>query len=119
VDFGSDGALIDTTVWDPRSNGCTVGEQSAAYIAERNPGAEVLVIGGPPVPAITHNRDCFVAAAKAAGLKVVAQEDNVKDTAASAQPIVENMLTKHRDIGAIWCFNEPSCLGAGAVLQGA
>ena len=26
-------------------------------------------------------------------------------------------MTKHPDVNAIWCYNDPSCLGAGAVVR--
>ena len=77
----------------------------------------MLVIGGPPVPAITNYTNCFVKAAKTAGLQVVGKQNNVKDTAATAQPIVQDLLTKNPDVNAIWCYNDPSCLGAGAVVR--
>ena len=75
------------------------------------------MIGGPPVPSITNYTNCFVKAAKTAGLKIVGKQNNVKDTAATAQPIVQDLRTKHPDVNAIWCYNDPSCLGAGAVVR--
>ena len=93
------------------------GHKAAAYIAKRVPKGKVLVIGGPPVPSITNYTNCFVKAAKKAGLQVVGKQNNVKDTAATAQPIVQDLMTKHPDVNAIWCYNDPSCLGAGAVVR--
>jgi ribose transport system substrate-binding protein len=58
-----------------------------------------------------------VKAAKAQGLIVQEVQKNVNDTAATAQPIVQSMLTKYPDTQAIWCYNDPSALGAGAVVK--
>jgi ribose transport system substrate-binding protein len=117
VDFGSE-LNVNSTVYDERGIGCAMGKKAAGYIAKRVPkGAKVLAIGGPPVPSIVNYTNCFVKSAKAAGLVVADKQDNVKDTAATAQPIVQDMLTKHPDAAAIWCYNDPSCLGAGAVVR--
>jgi ribose transport system substrate-binding protein len=116
VDFGST-QNVTSTVYDERGYGCSMGQKAAAYIAKRAPGGKVLVIGGPPVPSIINYTNCFVKSAKALGLKIGDKQDNVKDTAATAQPIVQAMLTKHPDTDAIWCYNDPSCLGAGAVVR--
>ena len=116
IDYGST-SNITTAVFDERGYKCTAGAKAAAYIAKRVPKGKVLAIGGPPVPSITNYTNCFVKAAKAAGLQVVGKQNNVKDTAATAQPIVQDLLTKHPDVNAIWCYNDPSCLGAGAVVR--
>jgi ribose transport system substrate-binding protein len=116
VDFGS-AQNVTSSVFDARGFGCGQGKKAAAYIAKRVPNGKVIAIGGPPVPAITNYTKCFVNAAKAAKLQVVGLQYNVKDTAATAQPIVQDLLTKHPDVNAIWCYNDPSCLGAGAVVK--
>ena len=118
VDFGS--ALnVTASVFDARGFGCGQGKAAADYIAKRVPKGKVIVIGGPPVPAITNYTNCFVAGAKKDGLNLVGKQYNVKDTAATAQPIVQDLLTKNPDVNAIWCYNDPSCLGAGAVVRAA
>jgi len=118
VDFGST-SNVTASVFDARGYGCGQGQAAADYIAKRVPKGKVLVIGGPPVPAITNYTNCFVAGAKKDGLNVVGKQYNTKDTAATAQPIVQDLLTKNPDINAIWCYNDPSCLGAGAVVRAA
>ncbi len=116
IDYGST-SNVTSSVFDERGYGCTAGTKAAAYISKRVPKGKVLVIGGPPVPSITNYTNCFVKAAKKAGLQVVGKQNNVKDTAATAQPIVQDLMTKHPDVNAIWCYNDPSCLGAGAVVR--
>ena len=71
-----------------RSRTCT------KYIAEERPGAKVLAIGGPPVPSIQAYEKCFAENAKRNGLTIVGKAHNTKDTAATAQPIVADLLTK-------------------------
>src|SRR5205823_14835368 len=70
------------------------------------PKGKVIAIGGPPVPAITNYTNCFLKAAKTDGLSIVGKQYNVKDTAATAQPIVQDLLTKHPDVNAIWRSEE-------------
>ena len=82
--------------------------KAAKYIAAaRAEGARSSSIGGPPVPSITNYTNCFVKAAKTHGLDVVGKQDNVKDTAATAQPIVADLLTKNPDRQAIWTLQRP------------
>jgi ribose transport system substrate-binding protein len=118
VDYGST-QNVTSSVFDARGFGCAQGKRAADYIAKRVPKGKVIAIGGPPVPAITNYTKCFVSAAKGDGLKIVGLQYNVKDTAATAQPIVQDLLTKNPDVNAIWCYNDPSCLGAGAVVKAA
>ena len=111
IDFGST-SNVTSTVYDERGYGCGMGDKSAKYISSRIPKAKVLVVGGPPVPSITNYTNCFIKAAKAQGLVVQEVQYNVNDTAATAQPIVQSMLTKYPDTQAIWCYNDPSALGS-------
>ncbi len=92
---------------------------AAKYIADRIPGAKILVIGGEPVPYITYITKNMLKAAPAAGLTVLEHQDNLKDVASNAQTIVQDLLTKYPDVQAIWCFNEPSALGAAAAVKSA
>jgi len=116
VDFGST-SNVTSTVFDERGYGCSMGDKAAKYISSRIPKAKVLVVGGPPVPSITNYTNCFIKSAKKQGLVVQEVQKNVNDTAATAQPIVQSMLTKYPDTQAIWCYNDPSALGAGAVVK--
>jgi ribose transport system substrate-binding protein len=118
VDFGST-SNVTSTVYDERGYGCSMGDKSAKYISSRIPKAKVLVVGGPPVPSITNYTNCFIKSAKKQGLVVQEMQKNVNDTATTAQPIVQSMLTKYPDTQAIWCYNDPSALGAGAVVKSA
>lgn len=119
VGFNSASKYIGTTIAQQTDYGtsCAPFKDAAKYIAQRIPRAKVFVVGGPPVPSITYRTTCFQKAARSLGLTILAKRDNVKDTAATAQPIVQDMYTKNPNVQAIWCYNDPSCLGAAAVIQ--
>lgn len=90
---------------------------AAAYLAERVPKGRVLVIGGPPVPALAARTRHFVEAAARAGLRVVARKDNVGDIEETARPIAKRLLDRYSDIDAIWCFNDYTALAAAGELR--
>jgi ribose transport system substrate-binding protein len=118
VGVNSEGPGIDATVWW-EINLCGAGSpiaELAEYIAEEKPSAKVLEIGGPPVPSIQAYERCFAENAKRNGLTIVGTAHNTRDTAAAAQPIVADLLTKNRDVDAIWAYNDASALGASAAL---
>lgn len=117
VGYNSTSKYIQTNIAQETDTTCKPGEDAASYIAERIPGAEVLVVGGPPVPSQRLRTSCFSKAAAAAGLDVVETEYNLEDTQTAAQPIVQNMLEAHPDAQAVFAYNDPSALGAGAVLK--
>ena len=118
VGVNSEGTGIDATVWW-EINRCGAGSPLAElteYIAGERPGAKVLEIGGPPVPSIQAYERCFAENATKNGLTIVGSAHNTQDTAASAQPIVADLLTKHPEVDAIWAYNDASALGASAAL---
>jgi ribose transport system substrate-binding protein len=118
VGVNSEGPGIDATVWW-ELNLCGAGspiDGVTQYIADARPGAKVLSVGGPPVPSIQAYEKCFAENAEKAGLTILAKAHNTKDTAATAQPIVADLLTKHPDVDAIWAYNDASALGASAAL---
>jgi ribose transport system substrate-binding protein len=104
-------AYTDTT--------CKVSQQQAAYIAKLIPHAQVLAIGGPPVPSITLTSNCFYKAAKAAGLTIVDQQNDTEGTAQNGDQIATDMLTKYPNAQAVWVFSESTALGAVAALHSA
>jgi ribose transport system substrate-binding protein len=121
VGFNSAGDGINTNVvWERYT--CDEGgshQQSAEYFAERKPNAKVLILGPPPVPPLIAGMECFKKHAEAAGLEIADQQDNVKDTAATATPLAADMLTKHPDADVIWSYNDTTALGAAAAVEAA
>src|SRR5579872_3491213 len=67
---------------------CIVAKQQAAYIASLVPHATVIAIGGPPVPSITLTTNCFLAAAKADGLQLLAHQDDPAASPSTNQQIM-------------------------------
>jgi ribose transport system substrate-binding protein len=94
-------------------------EQQAKWIAARRPGANVIAMGGPPVPVLKLIKKCFMNAAKAAGLKIVGQADNVNDNSATGQQLAADLLTRYPDTQVIWAYNDSTALGASAAILGA
>jgi ribose transport system substrate-binding protein len=118
VGVNSEGTGIDATVWW-EINLCGADSPIAKltkYIADEKPDAKVFEIGGPPVPSIQAYERCFAENAKTNGLTILATAHNTHDTAATAQPIVADLLTKHHNVDAIWAYNDASALGASAAL---
>lgn len=119
IGVNSTGEGVTNTVWW-EVNTCEPDgpyEQQAAWINERAPGAKVIVMGGPPVPSITSNVACFTAAAKAAGLDVIDQIDNTRDSAANASTLASDELLRFPDVQAVWAYNDQSALGFSAAIN--
>lgn len=91
-------------------------EENAEYIAGQAPGANVIIIDGPPAPAIIQEVECFEKAAEAAGLNIVNKTANTGDTADAAQKLAQDLLTKYSDVEAVWAYNDQSALGMSAAL---
>jgi len=90
---------------------------AACHLAKLAPRTRVLVIGGPPVPALAARTQHFLEAAAKLDLRVLAREDNVGDVDETARPIVARLLDHHPDVEAVWCFNDYTALAASAELQ--
>ena len=117
VTFNSDTPSA-TTIIRQRTDSKLPAVDAAAYIAERVPGARVLVVGGPPIPALVARTDYFLAAAETARLRVVGRDDNIGDIEETAVPVIESLLDRFPAVEAIWCFNDYTAVAAGRVLRG-
>jgi ribose transport system substrate-binding protein len=109
-----------TTAWFPGFM-CTRGAEkdAAEFISSIYPNGKILVVGGEPVPYILFVSKCMEEEAKSHNLTVLQRQDNLTDQASGAQQIVQDMLTKYKDVQAIWCFNDRSALGAAAAVTAA
>lgn len=97
------------------------GKEAAETIAEQvGEGAKVAAIQGvPQIPIAKFRGDGFKEGAKAAGLDIVAEQVNAKDSADGARPIADAWRTKYgSELKAIFSYNDPSALGAASVVQG-
>jgi ribose transport system substrate-binding protein len=90
---------------------------AATYISTHIPNARVLVIGGPPIPALAARSTHFTAAAEALGLQIIDRDDNVDDIEEAARPIARALLARNANFDAIWCFNDYTALGTASELD--
>lgn len=94
-------------------------QQTAAMFAKAHPHGKIITIGLDSVPSWVAVDNCFGAAARKAGLTVVAHVSNETDDSAGASKLVQTLLTKYPDVDAIWAYNDASALGASAALVSA
>jgi len=116
IGFNSAAPSVTTVIKQNIFWTCKPGEDAAKFIASQKPGGKVLVMGGAEVPVLHYVVDCFISAAKKAGLTVLDRQDNVKDSTATAQPIAVDLLTKHPDVDAWWAMNDTTAAGIAAAL---
>ncbi len=121
IGVNSEGEGVTSTVWWEVNTCAPDGPwaRTAQYIAAARPGAKVIVMGGPPAPSITANVRCFRDAAEKEGLEIVDQADNVRDAAAPAAQLAEDLLTKHGDVDAFWDYNDQTALGVSSAILNA
>ena len=77
----------------------------------------MLVVGGPPIPALVARTERFLEAAARAGLTVVGRDDNVGDVEETAVPVVEGLL-REQPTSTRSRFNDYTAVAAGKVLRG-
>ncbi len=111
-------APIDGQVLDGRPQ---MAVEQAAYLADRlDGGAEVVYVDfGIPVPAIGFLRDAFADELSSQGLTLVETVATPTDDTDGALPLVDAMLTAHRDLGAVVAFSDPTAVGAARAVQSA
>lgn len=118
IGINSQGDGVTDTVWWG-INVCNPGgahDIQAKWIAERRPGAKVVVMGGPPAPSIRSMVECFTNAAKAAGLEVIDQVDNTKDSAANAATLAADELIRMPQTQVFWAYNDATAMGVSAAV---
>ena len=71
------------------------GEDAVQLVAEEFPdGSTALVIGGPPIPAVTERTAGFTDNAEANGIRWSSQADNLKDNVEDARMLADDLLTQ-------------------------
>jgi ribose transport system substrate-binding protein len=96
----------------------SAGADAVKYVAQKFPnGAKALLIGGPPIPAVTQRIAGFKDNAAAAKITVLEQADNLKDNVNDARSLADDLITKHPDVNVVFGFNDNSAIGAGLVLK--
>ncbi len=117
VTENSPGQFVNTVFVQEQNVTRKAQEDAARLIAGVYPGGKIIIVGGEPVPYILYVTRNMQNAAKEAGLKVLARQDNLTDQANGAHQIVQDLMTKYPDVNAIWCFNDRSALGASAAVR--
>jgi ribose transport system substrate-binding protein len=96
----------------------SAGADAVKQVAAKFPnGAKALLIGGPPIPAVTQRMAGFKDNAGAAKITVLEQADNLKDNVNDARTLADDLLTKHPDVNVVFGFNDNSAIGAGLALK--
>lgn len=96
-------------------------KKAAELVAQEvGQGSEIGIIQGLPVVGVLIARnEGFAAGAQEAGLKVVAEQVNEKDSADGARPIVDAWKAKYgANLKGILAYNDPSALGAASAVSG-
>jgi len=94
------------------------GTDAVTIVKEKFPnGSKALVIGGPPIPAVTERIAGFKDHAAENNITIVQQADNLKDNVNDARKLADDLLTKHPDANVIFGFNDNSAIGAGLAAK--
>jgi ribose transport system substrate-binding protein len=116
--LNSESPSVVTNIKTETDSTCIVGEEQAAFIAERTPNARVLAVFGPEIPSITFTGQCFRDAAAAAGLTIVDEVTDTTMSEASGQAVAEPLLAANRGtFDAVWVFSDQTGVGVSAALM--
>jgi ribose transport system substrate-binding protein len=119
--------IMDVPVDDPdlvkstiATNNVMAGQVLGEAMAKDFGGkANIAILDWPVVKAVTDRNDGFAAAIKDyPEMKVVARQDGGASTEKSL-PVMENMLQSNPEIQAVYCINDPSCIGAYNAIKAA
>ncbi len=90
-----------------------------ALVKDFDGKAKVGLLDWPVVKAVTDRTDGFFSVVdKYPGIEVVARQDGKASTEGSL-PVMENFLQSNPEIQAVFCINDPSCMGALAAIEAA
>jgi ribose transport system substrate-binding protein len=99
-------------------DGPSAGADAVELVSAEFPdGATAIVIGGPPIPAVTARIAGFTDNAEAAGIEILEQADNLKDNVNDAKTLADTLFTKHPDANVVFAFNDNSAIGAGLAAE--
>mgnify|MGYP000019326820 FL=1 len=109
VDVGAEGA--DYTVM---SDNVAAGANACEYIAKKlNGKGNVVIVNGPPVTAVIDRVvGCKQVFAKNAGIKVLSDNQDAKGSRDGGMAVMQNLLTAHPKIDAVFAINDPTGIGA-------
>ena len=90
-----------------------------ALVKDFSGEAKVALLDWPVVKAVTDRTDGFFSAIEGhPGIEVVARQDG-KASVEGSLPVMENFLQSNPEIQAVFCINDPSCMGAMSAIEAA
>ena len=109
VDVGAAGG-VDATV---TSDNKQAGEMDGKYVGERLKGkAQVVIVNGPPVTAVTDRVAGFLDAMKQfPGIKIVSKNQNAMGSRDGGLRAMADLLTTFPKIDAVFAINDPTAIG--------
>ena len=114
VDTVVDGA--DATV---TTNNVQAGEIACQFIADKLGGkGDVIIQNGPQVSAVVDRvKGCKTALGKAAGIKVLSDDQDAKGSREGGLNIMQGHLTRFQKIDAVFAINDPQAIGASLAAR--
>ena len=114
VDVGAEGA--DYTVM---SDNVTAGANACEYIAKKLSGkGNVVIVNGPPVTAVVDRvAGCKQVFAKTPGIKILSDNQDAKGSRYGGMAVMQNLLTAHPKIDAVFAINDPTGIGAELAIK--
>lgn len=119
--------IMDVPVEDPELVVSTIATNNfmagqvlgEALVKDFDGKAKVAILDWPVVKAVTDRTDGFFSAVEDyPGIEVVARQDG-KASVEGSLPVMENFLQSNPEIQAVFCINDPSCMGAMSALEAA
>lgn len=117
--FSIDGTGYAKEITNFEQPSAEMGVIAAGLMAKLAGSGQIGVIGGVPAPSILTRVASFKSTVeeKYPQLDIVAEQDNLKDVAAGAEPLVASMLTKYPSLKGVYTYNDPSAIGASAAAR--
>ena len=114
VDVQAAGA--DYTV---ESDNVVAGANACEYIVKKlNGKGNVVIVNGPPVSAVTDRvAGCKKVFAKSPGIKLLSDNQDAKGSRDGGMAVMQDLLTAHPKIDAVFAINDPTGIGAELAIK--
>lgn len=115
VDVAAEGG-VDATVM---SDNAQAGRIAAEYLCARLKGkGNVVIIGGPPVSAVTDRlAGASQAFAKHPEIRVLSRDQNGNGNREGGMAVMTDLLSAFPEVNAVFAINDPSAIGAALALR--
>ena len=114
LDVTAEGA--DYTVM---SNNVAAGENACEYIVKKLKGkGDVVIVNGPPVSSVMDRvTGCKKVFAKNPGIKILSDNQDAKGSRDGGMAVMQDLLTAHPKIDAVFAINDPTGIGAELAIK--